>query len=176
MKHYIEINEQHRKVFAVEADSEEDAISRVEAAYDSGSITVSDSEMVFLAYNAVRNRQEIEQLQNSGTFTVLPDRPVMYIAEYTLTIRISETESRDICCKTYDYKSIDEAKDDSPSVIADMLYDHKIPDGTYTLDARYYYAAGEEDPVYMEGVLIKVLYQDGRILLEEKCFKKGKVK
>ena len=56
MKHYIEINEQHRKVFAVEADSEEDAISRVEAAYDSGSITVSDSEMVFLAYNALRNR------------------------------------------------------------------------------------------------------------------------
>ena len=34
MKHYIEINEQYRKVFAVEADSEEDAISRVEAAYD----------------------------------------------------------------------------------------------------------------------------------------------
>ena len=34
MKHYIEINEQHRKVVAVEADSEEDAISRVEAAYD----------------------------------------------------------------------------------------------------------------------------------------------
>lgn len=170
MKHYIEINEQHRKVFAVEADSEEDAISRVEAAYDTGSITVSDSEMVFLAYNALRNRQEIEQLQNSGTFTVLPDRPVMYIAEYTLTIKISETESRDICCKTYDYKSIDEAKDDSPSVIADMLSDHKIPDGTYTLDAGYYSAAGEEEPIYVEGILIKVLYREGRILLEEKLF------
>ena len=170
MKHYIEINEQHRKVFAVEADSEEDAISRVEAAYDTGSITVSDSEMVFLAYNALRNRQEIEQLQNSGTFTVLPDRPVMYIAEYTLTIKISETESRDICCKAYDYKSIDEAKDNSPSVIADMLYDHKIPDGTYTLDAGYYSAASEEEPVYVEGILIKVLYREGRILLEEKLF------
>ena len=170
MKHYIEINEQHRKVFAVEADSEEDAISRVEAAYDSGSITVSDSEMVFLAYNAVRNRQEIEKLQNIGTFTVLPDRPVTYTAEYTLTINISETESRDICCKAYGYKSIDEAKDDSPSVIADMLCDHKIPDGTYTLDAGYYSAAGEEEPVYVEGILIKVLYREGRILLEEKLF------
>ena len=174
MKHYIEINEQHRKVFAVEADSEEDAISRVEAAYDTGSITVSDSEMVFLAYNALRNRQEIEQLQNSGTFTVLPDRPVMYIAEYTLTIKISETESRDICCKAYDYKSIDEAWEDSTTVIAEMLQDQKIPDGTYTLDAGYYYAAGEEDPVYMEGVLIKVLYQDGRILLEENVLRKAR--
>ena len=170
MKHYIEISEQHRKVFVIEADSEEDAISRVEAAYDSGSITVSDSEMVFLAYNAIRNRQEIEQLQNSGTFTVLPDRPVMYIAEYTLTINLSDTESRDICCKAYDYNSIDEARDDSTTVITDMLQDHKFPDGTYTLDAGYYYAVGEEEPVYVEGILIKVLYREGRILLEEKLF------
>ena len=67
-------------------------------------------------------------------------------------------------------KSIDEAKDDSPSVIADMLCDHKISDGTYTVDAGYYSAAGEEEPVYVEGILIKVLYREGRILLEEKLF------
>lgn len=176
MKHYIEINEQHRKVFAVEADSEEDAISRVEAAYDTGSITVTDSKTGFLSYNAVRNRQDLERLLNSGSYSVLPDRPITYIAEYTLTINLSDTESRDISCNAYDYKSIDEAREDSTTVIAEMLHDHKIPDGTYTLDAGYYYAAGEEDPVYMEGVLIKVLYQDGRIILEEKCFKKGKVK
>lgn len=170
MKHYIEINEQHRKVFTVEADSEEEAISRVEAAYDIGSITVTDSEIVFLSYNAVKNRQELERLLNSGSYSVLPDRPITYTAEYTLTINLSDTESRDISCKAYDYKSIDEAKDDSPSVIADMLYDHKIPDGTYTLDAGYYSVAGEEEPVYVEGILIRVLYREGRILLEEKLF------
>ncbi|MBQ7931409.1 MAG: hypothetical protein IJ334_10395 [Clostridia bacterium] len=109
----------------------------------------------------------MERLLNSGSYSVLPDRPITYIAEYTLTINLSDTESRDISCKAYDYKSIDEAREDSTTVIAEMLHDHKIPDGTYTLDAEYYYAAGEEDPVYMEGVLIKVLYHDGRILLEK---------
>jgi len=138
MRYYIEITEQHRKVFAVDADLEEDAISRVEAAYDTGSITVTDAETVVLAYNAVRNRQEIEKLQNAGAYTVLPDRPVTYTAEYTLTINLSETESRDISCKAYDYESIDEARDDSSSVIAEMLHNYKIPDGTYTLDAAYY--------------------------------------
>ena len=147
MKHYIEINEQHRKVFAVEADSEEDAISRVEAAYDTGSITVTDSETVFLSYNAVRNRQDLERLLNSGSYSVLLDRPTTYTAEYTLTINLSDTESRDISCKAYDYNSIDEARDDSTTVITDMLQDHKFPDGTYTLDAGYYSAAGEEEPV-----------------------------
>ena len=107
MKHYIEINEQHRKVFAVEADSEEDAISRVEAAYDTGSITVTDSETVFLSYNAVRNRQDLERLLNSGSYSVLLDRPTTYTAVYTLTINLSDTESRDISCKAYDYNSID---------------------------------------------------------------------
>ena len=170
MKHYIEINEQHRKVFAVEADSEEDAISRVEAAYDTGSITVTDSETVFLSYNAVRNRQDLERLLNSGSYSVLPDRPTTYTAEYTLTINLSDTESRDICCKAYDYNSIDEARDDSTTVITDMLQDHKFSDGTYTLDAGYYYAVGEEEPVYVEGILIKVLYREGRILHEEKLF------
>jgi len=170
MRYYIEINEQHRKVFAVDADSEEDAIGRVEAAYDTGSITVTDAETVVLAYNAVRNRQEIEKLQNAGAYTVLPDRPVTYTAEYTLTINLSETESRDIGCKAYDYESIDEARDDSSSVIAEMLHNHKIPDGTYTLDASYYSASCEEEPIYLEGVLIKVMYRDGRILLEEKLF------
>ena len=170
MKHYIEINEQHRKVFAVEADSEEDAISRVEAAYDTGSITVTDSETVFLSYNAVRNRQDLERLLNSGSYSVLPDRPTTYTVEYTLTINLSDTESRDISCKAYDYNSIDEARDDSTTVITDMLQDHKFSDGTYTLDAGYYYAVGEEEPVYVEGILIKVIYQDGRILLEEKMF------
>ena len=170
MRYYIEITEQHRKVFAVDADLEEDAISRVEAAYDTGSITVTDAETVVLAYNAVRNRQEIEKLQNAGAYTVLPDRPVTYTAEYTLTINLSETESRDISCKAYDYESIDEARDDSSSVIAEMLHNYKIPDGTYTLDAAYYSASCEEEPIYLEGVLIKVMYRDGRILLEEKLF------
>lgn len=159
MKYYIEINEQHRKIFEVEADSEEDAIGRVEAAYDTGTITVTDSEMVFLSYNAVRNRQEIEKMLNSGSYSVLPDRPITYIAEYTLTITISDTESRDICCKVEDYDSIDAAREDAASVIDKMFHDHGIPEGTYTLDAEFYSVADGEEPIYLKGALIKVEYQ-----------------
>ena len=170
MKYYIEINEQHRKVFQVETDSEEDAICRIEAAYDTGTITVTDSEIVFLAYNAVHNRQEIERLLNSGSYSVLPDRPISYTAEYTLTLTTSASESRDICCKVDDYDSLDSAKDDTAAVISEMLHRYGIPNGTYTLDAGYYSVVDEEEPVYLEDILLKVLYQDGKILLEEKLF------
>lgn len=170
MKYYIEINEQYRKVFEVEADSEEDAINRVEADYDTGTIMVSDAEMVYVAYTAVRNRQEIEKMLHTGSYSVLPDRPVTYTAEYTLSLILSDTKSQDISCKVEDYESIDAAKKDAASVIAEMLNDHDIPNGTYTLDAGYYSASGEEEPVYEEGILIWVQYVDGKMILEEKLF------
>jgi len=170
MKYYIEINEQHRKVFEVEAESEDDAVSRVEAAYDTGTITAANAETVYIAYNAVRNGQEIEKIRNCGSFSVLPDRPVTYTADYTLTLTISDTESKDISCKVEGYTSMEEAKDDSTSVIAEFLFDHNLSDGTYTFDVGYYSCSGDEEPIYTDGALIKVLYQSDSILYEEKIF------
>lgn len=145
MKYYIEVSEQRCAVFSVEADSEEDAISKVEAAYDTGAVELDKEDFERVGLGAVKGKDKIDELIRDGKVTELPEDPITYEVEYTLTVEDDDGGATDYICKAEGYGSVGEVKDESAEIIKGLIRDNGIPNGMYEVEAEITAVKGEEE-------------------------------
>lgn len=166
MKYYIEVNEQRCAVFAVEAECEEDAINKVAAAYDAGSIEMDEEDTGCVGYLPVRNKEALERIVAEGRYTELPEDPTTYTVEYTLTVEWDGGESTDYICKAEEYASVGEVKDESAELIKGLIRDHGIPDGMYEVEMGISAIKGGEE-THEDWDSMVVVVSDGAITFRD---------
>lgn len=166
MKYYIEVSEQRSAVFAVEAESEEDAISKIDAAYNTGTIELDGEDFECVGIGAVKGKSTLEELLREGKVTELPAEPITYTVEYTLTVDGDDGESTDYICKAEGYTSIGAIKDESAELIKGLIRDHDIPDGMYEVEAEITAVKGEEE-THEDWDTVVVVVSDGAIMFRD---------